>query len=81
MGSVVTARRLQQAARIRGHHAILAGVGLANLAAWLGARRLHDAGVDIELMAEIGLFGYTPAPQSRSSSPGRTCPPTNCSPT
>jgi acyl CoA:acetate/3-ketoacid CoA transferase alpha subunit/acyl CoA:acetate/3-ketoacid CoA transferase beta subunit len=59
---VVTARRLQQAARIRGHHAILAGVGLANLAAWLGARRLHDAGVDIELMAEIGLFGYTPGP-------------------
>ena len=59
---VVTARRLQQAARIRGHHAILAGVGLANLAAWLGARRLHDAGVDIELMAEIGLFGYTPRP-------------------
>jgi acyl CoA:acetate/3-ketoacid CoA transferase alpha subunit/acyl CoA:acetate/3-ketoacid CoA transferase beta subunit len=59
---VVTARRLEQAARIRGHHAILAGVGLANLAAWLGARRLRDTGVDIELMAEIGLFGYTPGP-------------------
>jgi acyl CoA:acetate/3-ketoacid CoA transferase alpha subunit/acyl CoA:acetate/3-ketoacid CoA transferase beta subunit len=59
---VVTARRLQEAARIRGHHAILAGVGLANLAAWLGARRLREAGVDIELMAEIGLFGYTPGP-------------------
>jgi acyl CoA:acetate/3-ketoacid CoA transferase alpha subunit/acyl CoA:acetate/3-ketoacid CoA transferase beta subunit len=59
---VVTARRLEQAARIRGHHAILAGVGLANLAAWLGARRLHEVGVDIELMAEIGLFGYTPGP-------------------
>jgi acyl CoA:acetate/3-ketoacid CoA transferase alpha subunit/acyl CoA:acetate/3-ketoacid CoA transferase beta subunit len=59
---VVTARRLQQAARVRGHHAILAGVGLANLAAWLGARRLREAGVDIELMAEIGLFGYAPRP-------------------
>lgn len=59
---VVTARRLEQAARVRGHHAILAGVGLANLAAWLGARRLREAGVDIELMAEIGLFGYTPGP-------------------
>jgi acyl CoA:acetate/3-ketoacid CoA transferase alpha subunit/acyl CoA:acetate/3-ketoacid CoA transferase beta subunit len=59
---VVTARRLEQAARIRGHHTILAGVGVANLAAWLGARRLRDAGVDIELMAEIGLFGYAPGP-------------------
>jgi acyl CoA:acetate/3-ketoacid CoA transferase alpha subunit/acyl CoA:acetate/3-ketoacid CoA transferase beta subunit len=59
---VVTARRLEQAARIRGHQVILAGVGLANLAAWLGARRLRDVGVDIELMAEIGLFGYTPGP-------------------
>lgn len=59
---VVTARRLQKAALTRGHHAILAGVGLANLAAWLGARWLHDLDVDIELMAEIGLFGYTPGP-------------------
>ena len=59
---VVTARRLEQAARIRGHQVILAGVGLANLAAWLGARRLRDVGVDIDLMAEIGLFGYTPGP-------------------
>jgi acyl CoA:acetate/3-ketoacid CoA transferase alpha subunit/acyl CoA:acetate/3-ketoacid CoA transferase beta subunit len=59
---IVTARRLEHAARDRGHHAILAGVGLANLAAWLGARRLRDTGVDIELMAEIGLFGYTPGP-------------------
>jgi acyl CoA:acetate/3-ketoacid CoA transferase alpha subunit/acyl CoA:acetate/3-ketoacid CoA transferase beta subunit len=59
---VVTARRLVEAARSRGHHAILAGVGLANLAAWLGARQLREAGTDIELMAEIGLFGYTPGP-------------------
>jgi acyl CoA:acetate/3-ketoacid CoA transferase beta subunit len=59
---VVTARRLEEAVRVRGHHAILAGVGLANLAAWLGARRLREAAVDIELMAEIGLFGYTPGP-------------------
>jgi acyl CoA:acetate/3-ketoacid CoA transferase alpha subunit/acyl CoA:acetate/3-ketoacid CoA transferase beta subunit len=59
---IITARRLEHAARTRGHQAILAGVGLANLAAWLGARRLRDTGVDIELMAEIGLFGYTPGP-------------------
>lgn len=59
---VVTARRLERAALAHRHQAILAGVGLSNLAAWLGARRLREAGVDIELMAEIGLFGYTPGP-------------------
>jgi acyl CoA:acetate/3-ketoacid CoA transferase alpha subunit/acyl CoA:acetate/3-ketoacid CoA transferase beta subunit len=59
---IVTARRLEHAARTRGHQAILAGVGLANLAAWVGARRLRDTDFDIELMAEIGLFGYTPQP-------------------
>jgi acyl CoA:acetate/3-ketoacid CoA transferase alpha subunit/acyl CoA:acetate/3-ketoacid CoA transferase beta subunit len=59
---IVTARRLEHAARTRGHNAILAGVGLANLAAWLGARWLRDNDFDIELMAEIGLFGYTPQP-------------------
>jgi acyl CoA:acetate/3-ketoacid CoA transferase alpha subunit/acyl CoA:acetate/3-ketoacid CoA transferase beta subunit len=59
---IVTARRLQAAVRARGYQAILAGVGLSNLAAWLGARALRESGVDVELMAEIGLFGYTPQP-------------------
>jgi acyl CoA:acetate/3-ketoacid CoA transferase alpha subunit/acyl CoA:acetate/3-ketoacid CoA transferase beta subunit len=59
---IVTARRVEKATRARGHQAILAGVGLANLAAWVGARALREAGVDVELMAEIGLFGYTPLP-------------------
>jgi acyl CoA:acetate/3-ketoacid CoA transferase beta subunit len=35
-------------------------VGLANLAAWLGVDQLKRRGVDVELMAEIGLFGYRP---------------------
>ncbi|OLT09033.1 hypothetical protein BJF78_06840 [Pseudonocardia sp. CNS-139] len=59
---VVTARRVREAVQRSGHQAVLAGVGLANLAAWIGARSLHDAGVDVELMAEIGLFGYSPRP-------------------
>lgn len=59
---VVTARRIEAAVRRAGHQAVLAGVGLANLAAWLGVRSLRDGGVDIELMAEIGLFGYSPLP-------------------
>lgn len=59
---VVTSRRLQRAVRARGHQAVLAGVGLSNLAAWIGVDRLHEEGVDVELMAEIGLFGYAPRP-------------------
>jgi acyl CoA:acetate/3-ketoacid CoA transferase alpha subunit/acyl CoA:acetate/3-ketoacid CoA transferase beta subunit len=59
---VVTARRIEAAVRGAGHQALLAGVGLANLAAWIGARALREGGVDVELMAEIGLFGYCPLP-------------------
>ena len=42
--------------------AILAGVGYANLAAWLAKRHLDARGQQITLMAEIGMFGYTPRP-------------------
>jgi acyl CoA:acetate/3-ketoacid CoA transferase beta subunit len=41
---------------------VLAGVGLSNLAAWLGVERLKRDGHSIELMAEIGMFGYAPRP-------------------
>jgi len=59
---VVTARRVHQAVQRSGHQAVLAGVGLANLAAWIAVRNLRAAGADVELMAEIGLFGYSPLP-------------------
>ena len=59
---VVTARWLEKAVRQRGFDVVLAGVGLANLAAWSGAEWLRGAGIDVELMAEIGLYGYLPRP-------------------
>ena len=59
---VVTARRVAEAVRRSGHQAVLAGVGLANLAAWVGVGTLRSQHVDVELTAEIGLFGYTPLP-------------------
>ncbi|OZM72083.1 glutaconate CoA-transferase [Amycolatopsis antarctica] len=60
---IVTASRVI-ADRIRdgGHHAVLAGVGQANLAAWLAVTELKRTGADVELMAEIGMFGYRPRP-------------------
>ncbi len=38
--------------------AVLAGAGVANLAAWLGVKLARDAGSDVQLTAEIGLWGY-----------------------
>lgn len=43
-----------------GYKTILAGVGLSNLAAWLTAYRLKGRGCDVDLMAEIGMYGYLP---------------------
>jgi acyl CoA:acetate/3-ketoacid CoA transferase alpha subunit len=40
--------------------AVLAGAGVANLAAWLGVAQARDAGSTVRLTAEIGLWGYDP---------------------
>lgn len=52
------------AARMRDAHlrTVLAGVGIANLAAWLARSALAAEGVGIDLMVELGLFGYLPHP-------------------
>src|SRR4051812_32199672 len=41
-------------------NAVLAGAGVANLAAWLGVKLAREAGADVQLTAEIGLWGYDP---------------------
>jgi acyl CoA:acetate/3-ketoacid CoA transferase beta subunit len=38
--------------------AVLAGAGVANLAAWLGVQQARAYGSDVQLTAEIGLWGY-----------------------
>jgi acyl CoA:acetate/3-ketoacid CoA transferase beta subunit/acyl CoA:acetate/3-ketoacid CoA transferase alpha subunit len=42
--------------------AVLAGAGVANLAAWLAVRRAREAGSSCVLTAELGLWGYEPTP-------------------
>ncbi|MFZ5631507.1 MAG: CoA-transferase [Bacillota bacterium] len=56
------AAELQKRIRRGGHLAILAGAGVANLSAWLAYRRLVEGGYKVELMAEVGLYGYSPRP-------------------
>jgi acyl CoA:acetate/3-ketoacid CoA transferase beta subunit len=45
-----------------GADAVLAGAGVANLAAWLAVRRAREQGADTVLTAELGLWGYEPTP-------------------
>lgn len=42
--------------------AVLAGAGVANLAAWLAVAQARAQGSRVQLTAEIGLFGYEPTP-------------------
>jgi acyl CoA:acetate/3-ketoacid CoA transferase alpha subunit len=59
--TVVTAARVISDKLIAGgYKTILAGVGLPHLAGWLATYRLKGKGYDVDLMAEIGMFGHLP---------------------
>ena len=45
-----------------GFDAVLAGAGVANLAAWLAVRSARERGSRVVLTAELGLWGYEPTP-------------------
>lgn len=60
---VVAAADILESKVREGLPVVEAGVGYANLAAWLAVSRLRiDAGVPAELVAEIGIYGYLPKP-------------------
>jgi acyl CoA:acetate/3-ketoacid CoA transferase beta subunit len=62
VAAVYGARHLAERVRALGAHAVLAGAGVANLSAWLGVARARSSGCDVQLTAEIGLWGYDPTP-------------------
>lgn len=43
---------------------ILAGQGASNLAAWLATYSLYEDGYNVNLLAEVGFYGYLPKPAS-----------------
>jgi acyl CoA:acetate/3-ketoacid CoA transferase alpha subunit/acyl CoA:acetate/3-ketoacid CoA transferase beta subunit len=45
-----------------GAHAVLAGAGVANLAAWVAVEQTRAEGRSVGLTAELGMLGYTPTP-------------------
>jgi acyl CoA:acetate/3-ketoacid CoA transferase alpha subunit/acyl CoA:acetate/3-ketoacid CoA transferase beta subunit len=54
------ARHLAQRVLALEAEAVLAGAGVANLAAWLAVAQAREQGSDVQLTAEIGLWGYDP---------------------
>jgi acyl CoA:acetate/3-ketoacid CoA transferase alpha subunit/acyl CoA:acetate/3-ketoacid CoA transferase beta subunit len=61
----VAARVISDKLIEKGYKTILAGVGLPHLACWLATYSLKEKGHDVDLMAEIGMYGHLP----RSSDP------------
>ncbi|HEX5366235.1 MAG TPA: CoA-transferase [Acidimicrobiales bacterium] len=60
--AVFGARHLADRVARRGAHGVLAGAGVANLAAWLGVDKARAAGSEVVLTAELGLWDYRPTP-------------------
>jgi acyl CoA:acetate/3-ketoacid CoA transferase alpha subunit/acyl CoA:acetate/3-ketoacid CoA transferase beta subunit len=56
------AREVERVVADVGADAVLAGAGVANLAAWVAVARARAAGRRVMLTAELGLWGYQPTP-------------------
>jgi len=56
------AEKLIKIIQDRRYDTILAGVGIANLAAWLAAKKYKAGGGNVDLVAEIGFYGTHPQP-------------------
>jgi acyl CoA:acetate/3-ketoacid CoA transferase alpha subunit/acyl CoA:acetate/3-ketoacid CoA transferase beta subunit len=59
---VLGARYLHRLVKKDGLRVGLAGVGVSTLAAWLAGDLLRDDGIAFDLLAEGGMYGYTPLP-------------------
>ena len=60
--AVMAGRIIEEQVKKMDHHTILAGIGTSNLAAWLAAKSLKNAGNPVALIAEVGFYGYDPCP-------------------
>ncbi len=56
------AREVEALVADLGADGVLAGAGVANLAAWVAVARARAAGSAVSLTAELGLWDYTPTP-------------------
>lgn len=56
------ANRLKGVITEHDHRLVLCGIGVSNLAAWLAHEWLRAEGFPVELVAEVGFYGYIPRP-------------------
>jgi acyl CoA:acetate/3-ketoacid CoA transferase alpha subunit/acyl CoA:acetate/3-ketoacid CoA transferase beta subunit len=59
---IVATREIISRVKQNHYRTLLAGIGASNLAAWLATYLLRQEGYEIDVMAEIGFFGYLPRP-------------------
>ena len=62
MAMIAMARILEDKVKKNKYTTLLAGAGIANLASWLCYYKLKEDGHSLNLMAEIGMYGYDPCP-------------------
>ncbi|HDQ03932.1 MAG TPA: hypothetical protein ENN23_05090 [Deltaproteobacteria bacterium] len=58
----VAARKIEEIILTKNYLLALCGIGVSNLAAWLAYYNLKHQGYPLELVAEIGYYGYSPQP-------------------
>ncbi len=58
----IAARKIEEIVQTKNYRLALCGIGVSNLAAWLAYYNLKHRGYPLELVAEIGYYGYTPQP-------------------
>lgn len=56
------AGKLADMVKKSGHKLLLCGIGMSNLASWMAYFELRRQNVLLELLAEIGFYGYAPQP-------------------
>ncbi|MHB1584558.1 MAG: CoA-transferase, partial [Acidimicrobiales bacterium] len=62
VAAALGAREVEATIAVTGADAVLAGAGVANLAAWVAVGRARQQGSPVQLTAELGLLGYEPTP-------------------
>jgi acyl CoA:acetate/3-ketoacid CoA transferase alpha subunit/acyl CoA:acetate/3-ketoacid CoA transferase beta subunit len=62
VAAALGAREVRALTSAHGADAVLAGAGVANLAAWVAGARARADGEPLCLTAELGLWDYTPTP-------------------
>jgi len=59
---VAATREIIARVKEKNYRTILAGIGASNLAAWLAIYLLRQEKYEVDVMAEVGFFGYLPRP-------------------